>query len=34
MLDGCPYFCAVTLTTVGHPELVPSTGFGKAFAVI
>ncbi|MDR6725136.1 voltage-gated potassium channel Kch [Paenibacillus amylolyticus] len=28
------YFCAVTLTTVGHPEFVPSTGFSKAFTVI
>ena len=25
------YFCAVTLTTVGHPDFVPSTGFGNAF---
>nr|WP_145403909.1 potassium channel family protein [Paenibacillus xylanexedens] len=28
------YFCAVTLTTVGHPSFVPSTGLGKAFTVI
>jgi voltage-gated potassium channel Kch len=28
------YFCAVTLTTVGHPDFVPSTGFSKAFTVI
>ncbi|MFD2702463.1 potassium channel family protein [Paenibacillus shunpengii] len=28
------YFSAVTLTTVGHPELSPQTTFAKIFTVI
>lgn len=28
------YFSAVTLTTVGHPTLAPSTTFGKLFTII
>lgn len=28
------YFSAVTLTTVGHPELSPQTNFAKIFTII
>lgn len=28
------YFCVATLSTVGHPEFVPQTSFGKVFTMI
>ncbi len=28
------YFCIATLSTVGHPDFVPQTAFGKIFTMI
>jgi voltage-gated potassium channel Kch len=28
------YFCFVTLSTIGHPDFVPETAFGKIFTMI
>lgn len=28
------YFCFVTLSTIGHPDFVPQTNFGKIFTMV